>query len=43
MDPPLLWNHFGTDALPLEKRAKTGVAGNDPDEWRRKVLCANNG
>lgn len=35
---PLLWHHFGPDALPLEKQEKTGVAGNDPDEWRRTVL-----
>jgi hypothetical protein len=36
---PLLWHHFGADALPLEKRPKTGVAGNDPEEWRRTVLA----
>lgn len=35
---PLLWHHFGPDAIPLEKREKTGVAGNDPEEWRRTVL-----
>jgi hypothetical protein len=35
---PLLWHHFGHDALPLSKREKTGVAGNDPEEWRRTVL-----
>lgn len=35
---PLLWHHFGPDALPLEKREKTGVAGNDPEEWKRTVL-----
>jgi hypothetical protein len=35
---PLLWHRFGPDALPLEKRARTGVAGNDPEEWRRTVL-----
>jgi hypothetical protein len=36
---PLLWNHFGPDVIPLEKQEKSGVAGNDPDEWRKKVLC----
>lgn len=35
---PLLWHHFGPDALPLEKRERTGVAGNDPLEWQRTVL-----
>jgi len=35
---PLLWNHFGPDALPLEKREKTGVAGHDPEEWKKTVL-----
>lgn len=29
---PLLWHAFGPDAIPLEKREKTGVAGNDPEE-----------
>lgn len=36
---PLLWHHFGADALPLEKRPRTGVAGNDPEEWKRTVLA----
>jgi len=31
-----LWQHkFGPDALPLEKQERSGVAGNDPTEWRR--------
>jgi hypothetical protein len=31
-----LWQHqFGPDALPLEKQERTGVAGNDPEEWKR--------
>lgn len=34
----LAWHHFGVDALPLEAREKTGVAGNDPEEWKRGVL-----
>jgi hypothetical protein len=41
---PLLWHHFGPDALPLEKRKeKTGVAGNDPEEWRKTVLVTKEG
>ena len=35
---PLLWHHFGEDAIPLEKKERTGVAGNDPEEWKRTVL-----
>lgn len=40
---PLLWHHFGPDALPLEKQEKTGVAGNDPEEWRRTVMATKDG
>jgi hypothetical protein len=36
---PLLWHRFGPDAIPLIKQEKTGVAGNDPEEWRRTVLA----
>ncbi len=32
---PLFWHVFGPDAIPLEKQERTGVAGNDPEEWRR--------
>lgn len=35
---PLLWHAFGPDAMPLEKQERTGVAGHDPEEWRRTVL-----
>jgi hypothetical protein len=38
---PLLWHAFGPDALPLEKQERTGVAGNDPEEWRRTVLMTD--
>lgn len=34
----ILWHHFGPDAIPLEKGEKTGVAGNDPEEWRKTVM-----
>lgn len=40
---PLLWYRFGPDALPLEKRERTGVAGNDPEEWKRTVLATSEG
>lgn len=35
---PLLFHSFSIDAIPLEKRERTGVAGNDPEEWKRTVL-----
>jgi hypothetical protein len=34
---PILFHRFGPDALPLEKQERTGVAGNDPLEWKRTV------
>lgn len=40
---PLLWHHFGPDAIPLEKRERHGVAGNDPSEWCRTVLATKDG
>lgn len=41
---PLFWHVFGPDAIPLEKRSeKTGVAGNDPEEWRRTVVFTKDG
>lgn len=40
---PLLWHAFGPDAIPLEKGEKTGVAGNDPEEWKRTVLATESG
>lgn len=42
-DKPLMWHHFGPDALPLEKQEKTGVAGNDPEEWKKTVLVNKEG
>lgn len=40
---PLLIHHFGPDALPLEKQERTGVAGNDPEEWRKTALATKDG
>lgn len=40
---PLLFHHFGPDALPLEKQERTGVAGNDPEEWKKTVLANKEG
>lgn len=35
---PILWHAFGPETLPLTKRERTGVAGNDPEEWKKSVL-----
>lgn len=38
---PILFHHFGPDALPSDKSTRTertGAAGNDPEEWRKTVL-----
>jgi len=35
---PILFHHFSPSSIPLEKQEKTGVAGNDPEEWKRSVL-----
>lgn len=40
---PLLQNVFGPEALPLEKGERTGVAGNDPEEWKRKCMVTPEG
>jgi len=40
---PILWHRFGPDAIPLEKQEKTGVAGNDPEEWRKTYLATKEG
>lgn len=40
---PLLWNAFTMATIPLEKPERTGVAGNDPEEWRRSVLTTPEG
>lgn len=38
---PMLWHAFGPDAIPLEKKEKAGVAGNDPTEWTRTMLITS--
>lgn len=40
---PLLQHKFGPEALPLEKGERTGVAGNDPEEWRRTCMVTKDG
>lgn len=40
---PLLQHRFGPDALPLEKQEKSGVAGNDPEEWKKTCMVMPDG
>ncbi len=40
---PLLFHVFGPDSIPLEKVERTGVAGNDPEEWRRTYTATEQG
>lgn len=40
---PLIQHRFGPDALPLEKQERTGVAGNDPQEWRKTAMVSKDG
>jgi|SRR5581483_1852727 len=40
---PLLWHAFGPEAIPLTKQERTGVAGNDPEEWHKTVLKTADG
>lgn len=40
---PLFQHHFGPEALPLEKKEKSGVAGNDPEEWRKTAMITKDG
>jgi hypothetical protein len=40
---PLFQHVFGEDAIPLEKAEKTGVAGNDPEEWKKTRMVTEDG
>lgn len=40
---PLIQHRFGPDSLPIEKRERTGIAGNDPEEWRRTSMITKQG
>jgi hypothetical protein len=40
---PILWHKFGPEAIPLEKKERGGVAGNDPTEWERTHLATMDG
>jgi hypothetical protein len=40
---PLLFHCFNPEILSLEKKEKTGVAGNDPEEWKKTFLANDDG
>ncbi|PAE42789.1 hypothetical protein [Bacillus sp. 7884-1] len=40
---PLLLNSFSTETLSLERKERSGVAGNDPEEWKRTYTANENG
>lgn len=40
---PLLFNNFTIDSIPLVKREKEGVAGNNPEEWRKSYKVTKEG
>ncbi|MGP1906795.1 hypothetical protein ACTSEZ_01400 [Metabacillus sp. JX24] len=40
---PLLIHMFTTETLSLERRERTGVAGNDPEEWKRTYTVNEEG
>lgn len=41
---PLLFSRFGEDSIPLNGPGeRTGVAGNDPEEWRKRIFVTKQG
>jgi hypothetical protein len=40
---PLIQHRFGPESIPLEKKEKSGVAGNNPDEWRSTAMVSSDG
>lgn len=40
---PFLWHAFTEEALSTSRKAKGGVAGNDPTEWKKTVLATEKG
>lgn len=39
----LLQHSFGPETIPLGKEERTGVAGNNPEEWRKTCLVTESG
>lgn len=40
---PLLYHCFSIEALSIGRQEKTGIAGNNPDEWKRTFKTTENG
>lgn len=40
---PLWWHPFGPESIPLEKQERTGVAGNNPEEWKKRIPAMPDG
>ncbi|WP_244209172.1 hypothetical protein [Paenibacillus ferrarius] len=40
---PLLFHCFTPDTISLQKKERTGVAGNDPEEWKRTYTATSGG
>lgn len=40
---PILFNNFSIDSIPLVKKEKSGVAGNNPEEWKTTFTATNEG
>ncbi|CAN7383229.1 hypothetical protein [Rossellomorea sp. LjRoot5] len=38
---PLIFNLFTVESIPLKKEAKAGVAGNNPEEWKKSFSMTN--
>ncbi len=39
----LVQHRFGPDAIPLEKEERSGVAGNNPEEWKKTCMVTEDG
>lgn len=40
---PMLFNCFSPDSIPLHRKEKVGVAGNNPEEWRNTYKTTEDG
>lgn len=40
---PLLFHRFGAHSIPLTKQERSGVPGNDPEEWRDSFFATHTG
>ncbi|RST76221.1 hypothetical protein D4T97_005425 [Siminovitchia acidinfaciens] len=40
---PLIFNNFTIDSIPLVKEEKAGVAGNNPEEWKKTFQVTSKG